>query len=278
VTWRLKICHRSGYRYQSAVSSSYNEARITPLTTPAQLTIESRVDIDPRVRSYKYWDYWGTLVHAFDLHQDHTELIVTGTSVVETTEGAVLPTPMGWDELDENSSDLVEYLMPTSYVPVDTDSAVFAADLRSCADPAEAVAEASAWVRSTMTYEPGATKVSTSAAEALATRRGVCQDFAHVFLARVRASGIPARYVSGYLHSARDPIIGTTEKGESHAWAEAWIGDWVPVDPTSGEAPGLRHVLVARGRDYRDVAPLRGIYSGGAAHALDVEVELTRTR
>jgi transglutaminase-like putative cysteine protease len=120
--------------------------------------------------------------------------------------------------------------------------------------------------------------VSTSAAEALAARRGVCQDFAHVFLARVRALGIPARYVSGYLHSAQDPTIGGTEKGESHAWAEAWMGDWVPVDPTSGEIPGLRHVLVARGRDYRDVAPLRGIYSGGAAHALDVEVELTRTR
>jgi transglutaminase-like putative cysteine protease len=92
----------------------------------------------------------------------------------------------------------------------------------------------------------------------------------------MRSLDVPARYVSGYLHPAHEPALGIPVKGQSHAWAEVWDGDWIAFDPTNGDLPGLRHVSVARGRDYRDVSPLRGIYSGGAAHALDVEVELTR--
>lgn len=273
---RLRICHTSGYRYRSPVSSSYNEARITPLTTESQLTIESRIDIDPGARSYRYWDYWGTLVHAFDLHQPHTELIVTGTSVVETAEAVASTAALSWEELDDRAAELTELLMPTKRVPRITNASVGPGDLRSCSAPARAVHEVADWVRATMSYEPGTTIVSTSAAEALAARRGVCQDFVHVFLALTRALGIPARYVSGYLHPARHPDIGMTEKGESHAWAEVWVGEWIPIDPTNGQPPGPHHVLVARGRDYLDVAPLRGIYSGGAAHALDVEVQITR--
>jgi len=276
VSWRLQIRHTSGYRYKSPVSSSYNEARITPLSTDRQLTIESRVEIDPRARLYRYWDYWGTLVHAFDLHQPHSELVVTATSVVETEAEAVAPAAVGWDELGEGSADLMDFLLPTAQVPLIFGLPAGLPDLRSCADPASAAQQAGEWVRATMSYEKGTTMVSTSAAEALTARRGVCQDFVHVFLALTRPLGIPARYVSGYLHPAPHPDIGTVHRGESHAWAEVWLGDWVPIDPTNGEVPGLRHVLVARGRDYRDVAPLRGVYSGGAAHALDVEVELTR--
>lgn len=276
MSWRLSIRHTSGYRYQSPVSSSYNEARITPVTTARQLTIESRIDIEPGAHPYRYWDYWGTLVHAFDLHHSHRELIVTGTSVVETSEPALPPPTISWEELDSRSSDLIEFLTPTKYVPATADLVADVGDLRSCPDPARAVREASDWVRATMRYEPGTTMVSTSAAEALAARRGVCQDFVHVLLALTRATGIPSRYVSGYLHPAGHPDVGTTDKGQSHAWAEVWLGEWMPVDPTNGDVPGLRHVLVAQGRDYRDVAPLRGVYSGGAAHALEVEVELTR--
>ncbi|MDQ2754893.1 MAG: transglutaminase family protein, partial [Actinomycetota bacterium] len=97
-----------------------------------------------------------------------------------------------------------------------------------------------------------------------------------VFLGLTRTLGILGRYVSGYSHPARDPALGEGVKGQSDAWAEVWVGDWVAFDPTNGKPPGLRHVQVGRGRDYRDVSPLRGIYSGAAAHALDVEVTLTR--
>ncbi len=104
---------------------------------------------------------------------------------------------------------------------------------------------------------------------------GVCQDFAHVALALLRATGIPARYVSGYLHPSATAEIGETVAGESHAWIEAWTGDWQAFDPTSG-AVGDRHVVVGRARDYADLSPLHGIYHGGPAEDLGVAVELTR--
>jgi transglutaminase-like putative cysteine protease len=131
------------------------------------------------------------------------------------------------------------------------------------------------WVRGRLRYEQGATTVSSSAADALAEGRGVCQDFAHLALALLRSAGIPARYVSGYLYPNEDGGAGEVQ-GQSHAWIEAWVGDWAPFDPTSGTTPGERHVVVARGRDYADVAPLKGIYHGGPSDALHVVVALTR--
>lgn len=278
MTWRFLIRHVSGYRYQTPVSASYNEARITPLTTLSQTTIESRFELDPGATPYRYWDYWGTQVHAFDIHTSHTELLVTGTSVVETNEAEVLAAPSDWAALAEAGDELVEFVAPTAYVPLPPELATVAAAVRSADGPVATAHQAAEWVRTVMNYQPGSTVVSTSAVEALAAREGVCQDFAHVFLGVVRSLGIPARYVSGYLHPAREPAIGQPVKGQSHAWAEFWAGGWIPIDPTNGETPGLRHVIVGRGRDYRDVAPLRGVYSGGVAHALDVEVELTRVR
>jgi transglutaminase-like putative cysteine protease len=104
----------------------------------------------------------------------------------------------------------------------------------------------------------------------------VCQDFAHVTLALMRTVGLPARYVSGYLHPGVDAEIGETIAGESHAWVEFWAGAWVAVDPTSLADVGSRHVLLARGRDYADVRPLAGVYSGPAAAHFGVTVEVTR--
>jgi transglutaminase-like putative cysteine protease len=128
----------------------------------------------------------------------------------------------------------------------------------------------------TLRYERGATHVRTSSAQARAAGGGVCQDFAHVTLALLRAAGLPARYVSGYLHPAAEAGIGETTTGESHAWVEFWAGAWAAADPTSLAEVGSRHVLLARGRDYADVRPLSGIYSGPAAEHLGVTVEVTR--
>jgi transglutaminase-like putative cysteine protease len=104
----------------------------------------------------------------------------------------------------------------------------------------------------------------------------VCQDFTHVALALLRARGIPARYVSGYLHPSSTAQPGQAVAGQSHAWVEAWVGDWVPFDPTNGGPVGERHVVVGRARDYADLAPLNGIFHGGPAKSLGVRVELTR--
>ena len=107
--------------------------------------------------------------------------------------------------------------------------------------------------------------------------RGVCQDFAHAAIAVLRCSGVPARYVSGYLHPKAEAAIGETVSGESHAWIEAWDGDtWVAHDPTNGRPAGRDHVLVATGRDYSDVAPVKGVIAGGGTSQMDAAVEITR--
>ncbi len=123
--------------------------------------------------------------------------------------------------------------------------------------------------------------VHTTSAEARAVGKGVCQDYAHVALAVLRAMGLPARYVSGYLYplvDGSDPAVGMTKSGESHAWVEFWSGDWIAADPTGLAAVGERHVGVARGRDYADVRPLSGVYHGPPAESLGATVELTRLR
>jgi transglutaminase-like putative cysteine protease len=118
--------------------------------------------------------------------------------------------------------------------------------------------------------------VGTSAVEAWHAGRGVCQDYAHISLAVLRAMGVPARYVPGYFYPKAEGTVGAKVIGESHAWVEAWTGDWAPYDPTNRVSVGERHVIVARGRDYSDVSPLRGIYSGPAGSSAEVTVELVR--
>ena len=136
----------------------------------------------------------------------------------------------------------------------------------------------SRWVNEEMSYVPGATGVHTDASEAWEARRGVCQDFAHVAIVALRVLGIPARYVSGYLHPSRDPAVGEARAGESHAWVEAWTGRGGASTRPTCESIGHRHVAIARGRDYADVSPVRGVHSGGGAAKLTVEVTSTRVR
>ena len=279
MSWRIAIRHVTGYHYKSEVTSSYNEARITPLSTPRQLCLEARVEVAPSVRPRRYWDYWGTCVDSFDLHVPHTELVVTGTSVVETATPERPELGVGWDSLraaptvDRHA----ELLAETSYTPVDERLARVAEDLAAdSTTPSEAALQACTWVRGQLEYQRGSTNVSTSGLEAWDHGSGVCQDFAHLTLGLLRSMGIPARYVSGYLHPYPDADIGQTINGQSHAWIEWWDGDWRPFDPTNGVPAGERHVVVGRGRDYHDVTPLKGLFKGGPAERLGVEVELTR--
>jgi transglutaminase-like putative cysteine protease len=167
--------------------------------------------------------------------------------------------------------------MPSHFATADEALTDEAQSLRGrAAMPRASVELVTTWVRDQLTYTKGATNVMTSAVEARRTGHGVCQDFVHLSIALLREMGIPCRYASGYFDSRLDAEVGETTIGESHAWAEAWIGGWYPFDPTNDVPVGERHVLVALGRDYRDVTPLKGVYSGSPSSTTSVTVELTR--
>jgi len=278
MSWRIAVRHRTGYRYAGPVQASYNEARLTPPSLDGQRTLQTALAITPPVRPLRYVDYWGTTVDAFDIHVPHTELVVLATSTVETARPRPVPTGASWTDLADSAVQdrFAELLAVSAYVPAEPELAEVGRSLRAGSTPVQAGLRAAAWTHETLRYERGATHVHTSSAEARAAGKGVCQDFAHVTLALLRAVGLPARYVSGYLHPAVEAEVGETTAGESHAWVEFWAGDWVAVDPTSIAAVGSRHVLLARGRDYADVRPLSGIYSGPAAELSGVTVEVTR--
>lgn len=279
MTWRIRIRHVTGYEYEKPVSSSYNEARITPISNDRQLVLESEVVVTPTAPIYRYWDWWGTLVHAFDLQEPHSELAITGTSVVETSAAPKPPrSPVTWEQLAtaELRDKYSEVLCATRYVPLAGVVADAAPEVDASLGPLETCAAVVAWVGDRLTYDRDSTNVRTTAADALHIGSGVCQDFAHVALGLLRSRGIPARYVSGYLHPSTRAERNKTVAGQSHAWIEAWVGDWMPFDPTNGSPVGERHVVVGRARDYADLPPLNGIFHGGPAKSLGVTVELTR--
>ena len=278
MNWRVRVVHTTGYRYSAPVTQSYNEARLTPRSDRRQNLVVSRVETEPATRSYRYTDYWGTEVTSFDLHAPHTELKIVSSSVVETGELVAPVNEAAWTDL--RSPDVVdryaEFLEWTPYVPRNRELAAIARELRKGRRPAEAVLAVSEWVHDKLTYQRGTTGVHSSAVDAWHAREGVCQDYAHLTLALLRSIGIPARYVSGYLHTKPDAAVGETVSGESHAWIEAWTGGWWGFDPTNDVEVGPRHIWVAIGRDYGDVSPLKGTYSGGAATAIEVSVDVTR--
>jgi transglutaminase-like putative cysteine protease len=278
VSWRIRVEHTTDYDYVGEVNSSYNEARISPLTTLDQLVLEATVDVTPAAKVFRYLDYWGSVVHAFNIGVPHMDMTVVGRSVVETSPPSFTTLATDWAELvDPHLEDeFAEFLAPTPIVPADAKLDAVAAELRAGTTPDRVGGRIVEWVRTQLDYVPGTTLVSTSALEAWEGGRGVCQDFAHLTLAVARAMGIPGRYCSGYLHPDPEAGIGATVEGESHAWVELWSGDWHGFDPTSGAEIGEHHVLVARGRDYSDVAPLKGVFSGGPTGRLSVAVHLTR--
>jgi transglutaminase-like putative cysteine protease len=278
--WRLQVVHTTQVSYSAPVRASFNEARMTPLTIPAQVTLESRVTAGPGVPVWTYCDYWGTFVSVFDITEPHTSLVVRAQATVETGQGLAdaAQARLPWAELRARTSSgrLLEFLMPTPLTTVTPDVAATMVDAVRDADPAQAATEIAARVRSQVSYMAGATGVRTNAQEAWDQGQGVCQDMAHLTVALLREAGLPARYVSGYLHADPSAEPGQTVVGESHAWVEYWAGSWLPCDPTSGAPVAERHVVVARGRDYTDIPPLKGIYHGAPTSALDVTVEVTR--
>lgn len=276
--WRMRVVHATGYAYKSAVTASYNEARLTPRSDSRQNVIINRVETAPATRSYRYVDYWGTAVTAFDLHAPHTQLEVTSASVVETEKPESRTGDVSWADLQSEAvlDRYNEVLTPTPYTPTDKRIDRVARQISKGHNPHHATLATVEWVRNELQYVPGTTGVHSSGLDALKEGQGVCQDFAHVSVMLLRAMGIPARYVSGYLHPAGDAPIGETVEGESHAWIQAWTGGWWDYDPTNDTEINEQYISVGFGRCYSDVAPLKGIYHGQGSSDLDVVVEMTR--
>lgn len=276
---QFRIVHRTHIGYDGEVAASYNEARMTPVTTPQQVVVHSRLDIAPTAWTQTYRDYWGAEVTAFEVLDAHAELTVTATSTVQVHRPEPEPGGLTWAELDtpEVADRYCEKLVVSERVAPDEELSARVDDLAAgSTGPSDLAQRLCALVHEEIAYQAGATQVHGHASDAWAERRGVCQDMAHVVIGALRSRGVPARYVSGYLHPSTDPVPGETLTGESHAWVEWWDGTWVGYDPTNDVVPGDRHVVVARGRDYSDVAPLRGIFAGGVTSSMDVDVQVTR--
>lgn len=286
---RYHLMHVTEFHYDAPVSESYNAVRIRPLHDDKQSCLSFRLTTLPPSRSIAYRDAFGNWVHQFNILAEHRHLTVAAESVVLAHESP----PQADDtislaQLDECRDDLLEeyfdFLEPTQYVPHSLDEV---GDLQKsisqdASDSVMSFAQtASTLIHDRFKYVKGATHVRSSIQDVLSTQAGVCQDFAHLLLSLLRRRGLPARYVSGYI-VPRESAGGGANLEEviggqaSHAWVEAWLPPmgWFGLDPTLGAPVGLRHVRVAYGRDYGDVAPVRGVYKGEAGQRLSVDVRV----
>jgi len=275
---RYRILHTTTLTYDVPVRSAHNELRMTPINEPGQTTLENRIRIRPLTWSTVYRDHFGTHVTSMESLPAHDRLTIEAISTVERADPAEWPFSPGWAALaDPTVQDRhFEWLMVTSRTRPGAGIADLAAGVRDRATPRDAALALAEQLRAEMTYRAGVTGVQSSGEQAWAEKSGVCQDFVHVTIGALRSLGIPARYVSGYLVPKRDAEVGDTATGESHAWVELWDGGWIPIDPTNGAPVGADHVVVARGRDYDDVSPFKGVYSGAGTAILTVAVTFTR--
>ena len=279
MSMQLRIVHSTAFEYDGIATASYNHARMTPRTSAEQIVMHSRLDVWPPPWTQTYRDYFGTQVTAFEVFDPHESLTVTATSTVQTNRSPAPVPQMSWEGLA--APDVVdahiEYLSPSRMVALPADlearALALAAEIETPAEAARAMCDL---IYHEVSYITGSTSVLTQAADAWVQRAGVCQDMAHLVIGGLRAMGIPARYVSGYQHPAKKAVVGETVSGESHAWVEWWDDGWRAWDIANAVEPLDQHVVVATGRDYIDVRPLSGIYTGAATSPMIVDVEVTR--
>ena len=264
---RLEILHTTRYRYSGPIAETVMELRLRPMDGNGQRCLEFDLEISSGIQPRSYRDGYGNNVHYFNLVRPHTSLSVTSRSVVET--GGILETDPG----ESLVLDFLRFRSPVKDAPGIREMASRHAIAKPSSGPAveQALDNLTLAISREFTYDRAVTNVYSAVDEVLALRAGVCQDFAHLFIAVARSMGVPARYVSGYIHA---PGAATTA---SHAWAEAWVPGrgWVGYDATHPVRAGENHVRLAVGRDYSDAAPTRGIYVGSAGGTMDVHV---RTR
>jgi transglutaminase-like putative cysteine protease len=281
----MDIRYQTRFEYDAPVRESHNELRACPVDDRRQRVLDFRLRVEPTAVVQSFRDYWGTRVESFGVTGRHDHLDVAAEISVETHAVEEQPAPATaiGDLLADDR--FHEYTVPTPMTRAGEEATAVARAVAADAGSAEDAGRAlSAWVNDALTYQPGATTVDTSLDEVFERRVGVCQDYAHLTVALCRAAGLPARYVSGYLFARRDN--GSTEPAgeedevrvQTHAWVEIGVapGQWRSLDPTNGRLVSETHVKIGHGRDYFDVTPFHGSFSGGAEPTLHSSVEIRR--
>lgn len=283
---RLDIRFVTRFDYAASVRESQNELRACPATYERQQLVNYRVTTTPSSRIFSSIDYWGTRVDQFGVRGPHDSLEILAEATVETGRGPLVTASPKLAQLADPAFREAheEYLAPSAHTEW-SDRVTAEAQQRAEVvgdDVVSVILALHRTVGTSLAYVPGATYVGVSIDEVLERREGVCQDFAHLVIALCRSIGIPARYASGYLFTTDDSTGEDTAADlvevQTHAWIEAAIPGvgWWPLDPTNQQEVGERHVKIGHGRDYDDVPPLKGVFSGPSEHRLDVHVEMRR--
>lgn len=284
----LEVRHVTQYQYDEPVRESVMEVWMQPQKGLRQRLISFDLELEPASQLFSYPDTFGNAVYHFDVPQPHQRLTITARSAVETEAPAVLPDALDNGEWDRLRSDFVrgenfDFLHPHGFARETQALAAFVAEKALAGtrarDPLTAVRELAKVVYQGFGYEAGVTRADSPIDDVLKSRKGVCQDFAHVMIAICRSWGIPARYVSGYLFTDRK-AGDRSDPDATHAWVEVFLPSlrWVGFDPTNNIEAGERHICCAVGRDYSDVPPSRGVYKGETESQLAVGVLVRRTR
>lgn len=282
---RFEIAYRLRFEYENVVRHAHNELRACPVSDPHQSLLAYRTVIHPAARVQSHTDYWGTRVDAYGIREPHVAVEVLAEASVETQPRALAVASPALDLLEDPAfrEPLIEFLAPTRHTEPGPRVDALAADVRAgaSADVVSTVLDLQRRVHRRLSYEPGTTHIGITPDEVLDGGVGVCQDYAHVAVAVCRRLGIPARYVSGYFF-ATDDRTGAAAADEAtvqtHAWFEAAIPGvgWLALDPTNALEVGERHVVIGRGREYDDVLPFRGVFSGSSTLAMSAEVVMRR--
>ena len=280
---RYRLAHVTLFSYDGPVSESYNELRLRPRHDEAQSCLSFRLTTTPYSNPTAYLDYFNNWVHHFHILPEHRELRVESEAIVLVHPPSYNIREVPLTELDARqealSDEYFDYMSVSDYCPrlAELDPLVKETETRSQATVRGFITAAEKLIHERFRYQKGATHVHSSIGDCLTSSAGVCQDFSHLLIALLRQRGIPARYVSGYLvpkQSGNSQIESVIGGHASHAWVQAHIPDfgWIGLDPTVGHFDEERHIVIARGRDYGDVPPVRGVYKGHAGQSLSVDV------
>ncbi len=282
---KLQATHTTRYLYSDVVSTCHSEAHLTPRPCPGQTVLDHDLDIDPAPDfSATRSDYFGNPVTMFSISQPHRELTITSRCAIDLTptDAPRLQFSPAWEEVreeahrreSEDDFDASQYVFESPLVMLGEAFAAYGAPSFVPGRPIlDAANDLSRRIFEDFKYDKRATTISTPIHEVLASRHGVCQDFAHLMIACLRSLDLPARYISGYLRSDAN----LTGAEASHAWVSVWcpVLGWQGFDPTNNTIPGGRHVTLAWGRDYSDVTPVKGVALGGGEHVISVSVDVS---
>jgi transglutaminase-like putative cysteine protease len=290
---RYQVKHITKYKYAGKVSHCYNLANLLPRNTARQSCLESRIVISPQeTHANKRTDYFGNNSYHFEIQTPHSELSITAESVIDVAE---IQSDLNFD-FGISYADALSFLKKVPAIEViqarefclDSPMIKTSKELADYARPSfslsrqlyTCVEELTSRIFQDFTYTPGFTNIATPLSEVLAHKKGVCQDFAHLQVGCLRAMGIPAKYVSGYMETL--PPLGQKRlvgADATHAWIAYYSPQegWIEFDPTNNVRAGIQHIVTAEGRDYYDVTPLKGvIFGGGKSPILEVSVDVAR--